>query len=169
MPYDYLENLESTYAASAAATGGRVPNGRYLAILNEARLHAPTAEKPVPRFSCSFVIMEGPYAGRFLYLDWRFDEKGFPHFKRFVGQVSVDLPRLVELPDRLAEFRGKICQLSVTDDKNNPQYQRTYLDRCIGTGDPADYLKDRPAPAGMASESTLDLVPVDDEDGDLPF
>lgn len=169
MDYEYLANLENTYAASEEAVGWRVPNGRYPAILNEARLHAPTAEKPVPRFSCSFVIMEGQYAGRFLYMDWRFDEKGFPHFKHFVVQIGIDLPRLVELPDRLDEFRGKICQLSVVDDKNNPQYQRTYLDRCVGTCDPADYLRDRGAAQAAAEDTGPDYVPVDDEDGDLPF
>lgn len=168
MPYDYLEALESTYAASTEATGGRVPNGRYQAILNEARLYEPTAEKPVPRFSCSFVIMEGAYAGRFLYLDWRLNEKGFPYFKHFVSQVGVDLPRLRMLPDRLAEFRGRICQLSVVEDKNNPQYQRTYLDRFIGTGNPADYLPAKQTAAPAAGPEP-DYVPVDDEDGDLPF
>ena len=36
--YSYLNSLENTYDAAQEATGGKLPDGRYTAILNEARL-----------------------------------------------------------------------------------------------------------------------------------
>lgn len=164
--FDYLQSLESDYEQSqAAAAGGRLPNGRYNAILNEARLYPPDEKKAYPRFSTSWVVTEGAYKGRFLYMDYNFNEKGFPYFKQFCRLVGVDLPRLMELPGRLGEFSGRICQLSLTDDKNDPKYQRTYLDRFVGTGLVADYLKPRDTDAGASN----DFTPVDVDEEDLPF
>ncbi|MFR6373155.1 MAG: hypothetical protein ACLUOB_04820 [Subdoligranulum sp.] len=34
--YSYLNSLENTYDAAQEATGGKPPDGRYTAILNEA-------------------------------------------------------------------------------------------------------------------------------------
>ena len=164
--FAYLESLEGSYESSEAATSGRIPNGRYQAILNQAKLYPPDEKRPYPRFSVSFVIMDGPYAGRFLYMDWGFTEKGFPYFKQFTNLVGVQVPHLRELPDRLAEYSGKICQLSVQDDRNDPRYQRTYLDRYIGMGNVSDYLKPKNQQAvGAADES---FEPLPDED-DVPF
>ena len=93
-------------------------------------------------------------------------DRGFPYFKQFTSLVGVQIPHLRELPDRLDEYSGKICQLSVQDDRNDPRYQRTYLDRYIGMGNVSDYLKPRnQQSAGVADES---FVPVNDED-DIPF
>ena len=165
--YSYLENLESTYeSAATAAAGGRFPNGRYQAILNEARLFPPDEKRPAPRFSVSFVIMDGDYAGRFLYMDWLFNEKGFPYFKQFAQAVGVEIPQLRTLPDRLGEFSGKICQLSVQDDRNDPRYQRTYMDRFIGTGNVHDYLKPKAEAAAPAEDDQFEPLP---ESEDIPF
>ncbi len=66
--YSYLNSLENTYDAAQEATGGKLPDGRYTAILNEARLYPPDEKRAYPRFSTSWVVTEGEYKGRFLYM-----------------------------------------------------------------------------------------------------
>lgn len=168
--FDYLNALENTYESSeTAAAGGRLPNGRYTAILNEARLYPPDEKKPYPRFSTSWVVTEGEYKGRFLYMNYNFNEQGFPYFKQFTQILGVDLPRLMELPSRLGEFSGKICQLTLADQKNDPRYQNTYLDRLLGTGRAADYLKPRAAAPRLGQPDAAGYQPVESDEGDIPF
>lgn len=161
--YAYLNALENDYQqAETAETGGRLPNGRYTAILNEARIYPPDEKKNYPRFSTSWVVTEGPYKGRFIYLSFNFTSQGFPYYKAFAKSVGVDVPHLAMLPDHLQDFSGKIGQLTLADDRQNPQYQRVFFDRLVGTGQVSDYLKPK-APA-----SDPDLEPLPDED-DIPF
>ena len=54
--YSYLNSLENTYDAAQEATGGKLPDGRYTAILNEARLYPPDEKRAYPRFSTSWVV-----------------------------------------------------------------------------------------------------------------
>lgn len=161
--YAYLNALENDYQqAETAETGGRLPNGRYTAILNEARIYPPDEKKNYPRFSTSWVVTEGPYKSRFLYLSFNFTPQGFPYYKAFAKAVGVDVPHLAMLPDHLQDFSGKIGQLTLADDRQNPQYQRVFFDRLVGTGQVSDYLK----PKAPASDS--DFEPLPDED-DVPF
>lgn len=161
--YAYLNALESDYQqAETAETNGRLPNGRYTAILNEARIYPPDEKKSYPRFSTSWVVTEGPYKGRFLYLSFNFTPQGFPYYKAFAKGVGVDVPHLAMLPDHLADYSGKIGLLTLADDRQNPQYQRVYFDRLVGTGQVSDYLKPKAPPADP------DFEPLPDED-DVPF
>ena len=48
--YSYLNSLENTYDAAQEATGGKLPDGRYTAILNEARLYPPDESALTPAF-----------------------------------------------------------------------------------------------------------------------
>lgn len=161
--YAYLNALENDYQqAETAETGGRLPNGRYTAILNEARIYPPDEKKNYPRFSTSWVVTEGPYKSRFLYLSFNFTPQGFPYYKAFAKAVGVDVPHLAMLPDHLQDFSGKIGQLTLADDRQDPQYQRVFFDRLVGTGQVSDYLKPK-APA-----SDPDFEPLPDED-DVPF
>lgn len=161
--YAYLNALENDYQqAETAETGGMLPNGRYTAILNEARIYPPDEKKNYPRFSTSWVVTEGPYKGRFIYLSFNFTSQGFPYYKAFAKAVGVDVPHLAMLPDHLQDFSGKIGQLTLADDRQNPQYQRVFFDRLVGTGQVSDYLQPK-APA-----SDPDFEPLPDED-DVPF
>lgn len=167
--YSYLDNLENVYQNTETAAGsGRLPNGRYTAILNEARLYAPDERRAYPRFSTSWIVTEGDYKGRLVYLTFNFNEKGFPYYKAFAKALGIEIPHLRDLPDRLGEFSGKIGQLTLAEQKSNPQYQNVYFDRLLGTGNPSDY---RPAPASAPSypAGTDDSFTLVEDDGDLPF
>lgn len=169
--YDYLNTLENDYQnAQTAETGGRLPNGRYTAILNEARLYPPDEKKGYPRFSTSWVVTDGKYKGRFIYMSFNFTPQGFPYYKGFAMGVGVDLPHLSMLPDHLQDFSGKIAQLTLTDDRKDPQYQRVYFDRLLGAGNVADYLKPRTTAADAPGypDTQNDFTEIED-DGDLPF
>lgn len=168
---DYLNELENDYQqAETAETGGRLPNGRYTAILNEARLYPPDEKKDYPRFSTSWIVTDGEYKGRFIYLSFNFMPQGFPFYKAFAKGVGVELPHLAMLPDHLQDFSGKIAQLTLADDRKDPQYQRVYFDRLLGTGNVADYLKPRTAAADAPGypDTQNDFTEIED-DGDLPF
>lgn len=171
--YDYLNALENDYQnADTAETGGRLPNGRYTAILNEARLYPPDEKKGYPRFSTSWVVTDGKYKGRFIYMSFNFTPQGFPYYKGFAMGVGVDLPHLSMLPDHLQDFSGKIAQLTLADDRKDPQYQRVYFDRLLGAGNVADYLKPRTAAADAPGypDTQNDFTEIEDDgDGDLPF
>lgn len=167
--YDYLNSLEATYDAAREASGGKLPDGRYTAILNEARLYPPDQKRPYPRFSTSWIVTDGEYKGRFLYMNYNFNEQGFPWFKQFTRAVGVELPRLAELPDRLGEYAGKICQLTLAAQKNDPRYQNTYFDRMIGTGNPADYQRKAAETALSAGTGGAGWTEIADDEGDIPF
>lgn len=161
--YDYLNALENDYQnADTAETGGRLPNGRYTAILNEARLYPPDEKKGYPRFSTSWVVTDGEYKGRYIYLSFNFTPQGFPYYKAFAKGVGVELPHLAMLPDHLGDFSGKIAQLTLAEQKNDPRYQNVYFDRLLGTGNVADYLKPK------EPDVTPDYEPVSDDE-DMPF
>ena len=84
----------------------KLPDGRYTAILNEARLYPPDEKRAYPRFSTSWVVTEGEYKGRFLYMNFNFNAQGFPYFKQFTNAVGVAVPHLAALPDRLRESQA---------------------------------------------------------------
>lgn len=163
--YSYLNSLENTYDAAQEATGGKLPDGRYTAILNEARLYPPDEKRAYPRFSTSWVVTKGEYKGRFLYMNFNFNAQGFPYFKQFTNAVGVAVPHLAALPDRLAEYCGKIGQLTLAEQKNDPRYQNTYFDLLIGTGNVSDYIKPKAAAQPVADSFT----PEAEDDEDLPF
>lgn len=169
--YDYLNALENDYQqAETAETGGRLPNGRYVAILNEARLYPPDEKKAYPRFSTSWIVTEGPYKGRYIYLSFNFTAQGFPYYKAFAKAMGVELPHLSMLPDHLADFSGKIAQLTLAEQKNDPRYQNVYFDRLLGTGNPSDYLrKAQPAAPAAAGADPNGWQEITDDEGDLPF
>ena len=161
--YAYLNALENDYQnAATAETGGRLPNGRYTAILNEARLYPPDERRGYPRFSTSWVVTDGEYKGRTIYLSFNFTPQGFPYYKDFAKAVGVELPHLAMLPDHLGDFSGKIGQLTLAEQKNDPRYQNVCFDRLLGTGNVADYRKPK------ADAVTPDYQPVGDDE-DLPF
>ena len=162
--YDYLNALESDYQqADTAETGGRLPNGRYVAILNEARLYPPDEKKGYPRFSTSWIVTDGEYKGRYIYLSFNFTPQGFPYYKAFAKGVGVELPHLAMLPDHLADFTGKIAQLTLAEQKNDPRYQNVYFDRLLGAGNVEDYRKPKAEQADAPQ-----YEPVSDEE-DMPF
>lgn len=166
--YDYLNALENDYQqAETAETGGRLPNGRYTAILNEARLYPPDERRPYPRFSTSWIVTDGEYKGRYIYLSFNFTPQGFPYYKAFAKGVGVELPHLAMLPDHLQDFSGKIAQLTLAEQKNDPRYQNVYFDRLLGTGRVEEYLKPR-AGAACTPGAQNDFTEIED-DGDLPF
>ena len=52
------------------------------------------------------------------------------------------------------------------DDRNDPRYQRTYLDRFIGTGNVRDYLKPKAEAAALSDEEKFEPLP---DSEDIPF
>lgn len=157
-----LATLDGEFEAASAQTGGSgVPAGRYNAILKEAKIVARTGGGIA--LSVSFIVTEGPYKGRYAFTSYGLSKNGLPFFKGFLQMIQLPLTKLSELEKALPLFPWHMCVIDVRPDRKNPQYTMTYVDRYLGMGNVADYLK---PPAQPAAQD--DLIPVDEPD-DFPF
>ena len=140
-----LAALDNDFAQANAQTGNSsVPVGRYNAILKEAKI--------VPRnggglsVSISFVVTDGAYKGHYAFTSYGLHKNGLPYFKGFLQMIP-----------------GHRCVINVQQDKKDPQYTRTYVDRYLGMGNLAEYLS---TPAQPAAQD--DFAEVNEPD-DFPF
>lgn len=157
-----LSALDSDFASADAQTGGgSVPVGRYNAILKEAKIVSRTGGGLA--LSVSFLVTEGPYKGRYAFTSYGLHKNGLPYFKGFLQMIQLPLDRLSNLEKALPLFPGHRCVIDVRQDKQNPEYTRTYVDRYLGMGSLAEYLN---APAQPAAQE--ELTPVEEAD-DFPF
>lgn len=157
-----LAALDDDFASASASTGGgSVPVGRYNAILKEAKIVSRTGGGLA--LSVSFVVTDGEYKGGYAFTSYGLNKNGLPYFKGFLQMIQLNLPRLSNLEKALPLFPGHRCVIDVRQDKQNPQYTRTYVDRYLGMGNLAEYLG---APASSADPDGL--TPVDEPD-DFPF
>lgn len=171
MSYDYLKSYEAEFnAAEQAPDYSTPPVGRYNAILTETRLFEPKPEKPIPRLSIDWVIMDGSYKGAHLFMNYNITPQGAPYLKQFHARLGFGSnATLSQIVDALPRYVGKTAVLSVQTQKNNPQYTNTYLDQVTGMGNVSDYLKPKAAaPNAVAGNAADQFTPVDDSE-DLPF
>ena len=144
--FDTLKAMNEQYKATPAAPdNARIPDGKYRAICKEARLIEPSETKPM-LLSCSFIIMEGDYAGRMLFISQRIvaEQTAFSYLKRFIAQMQVT-------------------------GKAGARYQNVYVDGYIGKGDIAPYLKRDAQPKPFGPAAINGFQPVDIDNDDLPF
>ena len=152
-----LAALDGEFESASAQTGSSsVPVGRYNAILKEAKIVARTGGGL--SLSVSFIVTEGAQKGRYA-----FNKNGLPYFKGFLQMIQLPLTKLSELEKALPLFPGHMCVIDVRQDRQNPQYTRTYVDRYLGMGNVEDYLN---APAQSAANDGM--TPVEEPD-DFPF
>ena len=157
--YTYL--FRGKVFANAQTGNSSVPVGRYNAILKEAKI--------VPRnggglsVSISFVVTDGAYKGRYAFTSYGLHKNGLPYFKGFLQMIQLPLTRLSDLEKALPMFPGHRCVINVQQDKKDPQYTRTYVDRYLGMGNLAEYLS---TPAQPAAQD--DFAEVNEPD-DFPF
>lgn len=157
-----LAALDDDFASASAQTGGsELPVGRYNAILKEARI-VPRSNNGIA-LSVSFVVTEGPYKGRYAFTSYGLHKNGLPFFKGFLQMIQLPLARLSELEKSLPQFPGHMCVINVQQDKQKPQYTRTYVDRYLGMGKVEDYLSPQAQP-----DAQDDYSDIDDTD-DVPF
>ena len=156
-----LAALDDDFASASAQTSSALPVGRYNAILKEAKIVARTGGGIA--LSVSFIVTEGPYKGRYAFTSYGLSKNGLPFFKGFLQMIQLPLTKLSELEKALPLFPGHMCVIDVRPDRKNPQYTMTYVDRYLGMGNVADYLK---PPAQPAAQD--DFIPVDEPD-DFPF
>jgi len=157
-----LAALDDEFASASAQTGGgELPAGRYNAILKEAKI-VPRSNNGIA-LSVSFVVTEGQYKGRYAFTSYGLHKNGLPFFKGFLQMIQLPLTKLSELEKALPLFPGHMCVIDVRQDRQNPQYTRTYVDRYLGMGNVEDYLN---APAQSAANDGM--TPVEEPD-DFPF
>lgn len=161
--FDQLKAMNDQYKQASPAAGSKLPDGKYRAICKEACLLEATDTKPIT-LSCSFIVMEGEYKGRLLFISQRIvaEETAFKYLKRFLEDLQVPVDNLYQLEDALPEFTGRMIFASVVTSKNDSRYQNVYVDEYLGKGDVEPYLI-----AGKATGNDA-FQPVEDSD-DLPF
>ena len=157
-----LAALDNDFAQANAQTGNSsVPVGRYNAILKEAKI--------VPRnggglsVSSRLVVTDGAYKGRYAFTSYGLHKNGLPYFKGFLQMIQLPLTRLSDLEKALPMFPGHRCVINVQQDKKDPQYTRTYVDRYLGMGNVEDYLNPQTQPNAQEG-----FTVINDAD-DLPF
>lgn len=168
--FDYskqLEALDDDYAqAEVKEGGGSLPEGKYHAILKEAKI--------VPRqsggiaLSVSFIVTDGACKGRYAFTSYGLSKTGLPYLKGFLRTLNIKLTKLSALEKALPMFPGHRVAISVVKQKDNPQYTNTYVDRYLGMGNLEDYLGTQADAAEDTFRETKEETPFDD-DGDLPF
>lgn len=157
-----LAALDDEFASASASTGsGSVPVGRYNAILKEAKITVHTGGGL--SLSVSFIVTDGEYRGRYAFASYGLNKNGLPYFKGFLQTIQLPLARLSELEKALPLFPGHRCVINVQQDKKDPRYTRTYVDKYLGMGNVDEYLS---APAQPADAEGF--TPAED-DGDMPF
>lgn len=157
-----LAALDDDFASASAQTGsGNLPIGRYNAILKEAKIVARSNNGIA--LSVSFVVTEGQYRGRYAFTSYGLNKNGLPFFKGFLQMIQLPLARLSELEKSLSLFPGHLCVINVQQDKQKPQYTRTYVDRYLGMGNVEDYLNPQTQPNAQEG-----FTVINDAD-DLPF
>lgn len=169
--FDTLKAMNEQYKATPAAPdSARIPDGKYRAVCKEARLIEPSGAKPM-RLSCSFIIMEGDYAGRMLFISQRIvaEQAAFAHLKSFIAQMQVPVTDLYQLEAALPEFTGRIITASVVTSKADARYQNVYVDEYIGKGDITPCLKRDAQPKPFGPAAINGFQPVDIDNDDLPF
>ena len=157
-----LSALDEDFAQASSQTGGSsVPVGRYNAILKEAKIVSRTGGGLA--LSISFIVTDGPCKGRYAFTSYGLHKNGLPYFKGFLQMIQLPLDKLSNLEKALPLFAGHRCVIDVRQDKQNPQYTRTYVDRYLGMGNLEEYLS---APAQPAAQD--DFTEVNEPD-DFPF
>lgn len=152
-----LAALDDEFASASASTGsGSVPVGRYNAMIKEAKIVARTGGGLA--LSVSFVVTEGEYKGRYAFTSYGLHKNGLPYFKGFLQMIQLPLTRLSDLEKALPMFPGHRCVINVQQDKKDPQYTRTYVDRYLGMGNLAEYLS-TPAQDDFAEVNEPDDFP----------
>lgn len=164
--FDTLNTMSTEYKDVAPAASGKVPDGKYHAICKEARLLEATETKPAT-LSTSWIIMEGDYKSRLLFISQRIvmDETAYAWLMRLLADLHIQVNSVRELPDALDDFPGRMIVASVVTSKADSRYANVYIDEYIGRGDVEPYLKKGGQAAGAAGDG---FQPVDDVD-DLPF
>ena len=109
------------------------------------------------------MVTDGAYKGRYAFTSYGLHKNGLPYFKGFLQMIQLPLTRLSDLEKALPMFPGHRCVINVQQDKKDPQYTRTYVDRYLGMGNLAEYLS---TPAQPAAQD--DFAEVNEPD-DFPF
>ena len=156
-----LRAFNQRYQAATEATGN-VPNGKYRVIVDRAELKE--SNQGVLRLSWKLLVTEGPYMGRTIYHSNRIvdDETALGYLKADIRRAGLTIDDLSQLEDCLMDFDGRILDIELRAQANNPQYQNCYIQKFVGMGDPNRYCK--------KAISTSDPTPMDiAAEGDLPF
>ena len=159
-----LGDMDVAYETATARESGKLPDGRYTAILKEAVIK----ESPKGlRLVCSYIVTDGQYTGRMIFDSHNINKDSIDDFKAYVETLDVPLARLSALPKALPLFSGRMVAIRLVTSRANPDYQNAYVNKFIGMGDLEQYLRKPQAAQGQPDQDGF--TPVDMDAQDLPF
>lgn len=161
---EMLGGMDVAYETTTARESGKLPDGKYNAILKEATLKEGGNGL---RLLCSYIVTDGPYSGRIIFDSHGITADGLEYFKAYVQKLGVQLTRLSALPKALPLFSGRMVTLNLATRKSDPNYQDTYVNKFIGMGDLEQYLRKPQEAQGQPGREGF--TPVDMDAQDLPF
>ena len=160
--FDTLSGLDSAYAAAQANDTGKLPDGRYLCMLQSAEIREKEGRL---RLAVTWQVAEGEYAGRKIYDGQRIAPDSLGYLKAYIERLGLAIERLSLLEPALASLPGTMVQLSLVTSQRDSRYQNCYLDKYIGKSTPAG----APARPGPGAAPLPDGFTEVGEQEDLPF
>ncbi len=167
---DTLSSLDNAYAAAAANDPGRLPDGRYICVLQKAELREKEGRL---RLFVTWQVAEGEHAGRKIFDGQRIAPDSLGYLKAYLEKLGLALERLSLLEQAITTLPGTMVQLSLAASQRDSRYQNCYLNRYLGRQAPPAIGTAGSAPGGNVT--TAPGTPLPDgftevgEQEDLPF
>jgi len=145
-------------STTAAGDFGPVPRGEYVCHVTKGELET-SRTKGTPGYKVEFVVIDGEFKGRKLWLDCWLTPAALPQSKRDLGKLGITTPEQMEQPLP----RGIRCKVQVTvrRDDDGTEQNRVRSFEVIGI-DPPEADPFAPLPSGDEPGSegkTLSEVP----------
>lgn len=159
--FDTLSGLDSAYAAATANDTSKLPDGRYLCMLQKAEIREKEGRL---RLAVTWQVTEGEHAGRRIFDGQRIAPDSLGYLKAYIEKLGLAIERLSMLEAALDGLPGTMVQLSLVTSQRDSRYQNCYIDKYLGKGEPpADS-----APGSHAAGLPDGFTEVGEQE-DLPF
>lgn len=163
--FDTLSSLDNAYAAAAANDPGKLPDGRYICVLQKAEIREKDGRL---RLAVTWQVTEGEHAGRKIFDGQRIAPDSLGYLKAYIEKLGLAIERLSMLEQAIETLPGTMVQLSLVTSQRNSQYQNCYIDKYIGKGAPPAADAASGAPGGQVAGLPDGFTEVGEQE-DLPF
>ena len=131
--YDFLNNLDASYAEAEEKTFDIVPDGKYNVRIDSVCIKE--AQTGNSYLSWDLIITEGEQSGRYLFKRNMLLAACLGFFKGDLAKCRIQLPKISDLPAKLPEFLDLLLEVRVktkTNKETGDDNQETYISKYLG-------------------------------------
>jgi hypothetical protein len=122
-----LSIFDDDYEAAEAPSFEEVPDGKYQTRIQRAALtHAQSSGEPMIKWD--LVVISGELEGRHIFKNAVLTNKTLPFIKGDLLKLGLELTRISELPDRIAEVLDKAVEITV---RTKGEYTNVYFNKLL--------------------------------------